>query len=300
VAERIRQRAAGVDVELVRIRTSGDRETSRPLYDVGGKGLFTKEIDEALLAGEVDAGVHSMKDVPAALPAGLAIAAVPGREDPRDVLVARTRGGLGALPRGARVGTSSLRRRALVRHARPDVDVVDLRGNVETRLAKWRRGEIDGTLLAAAGLRRLGIELDEAEPLPAGDFVPAIGQGALAVEAAPGTRWWALLASLDEPDAARAVAAERAFLRAVGGDCKTPIAAHARVAGGALELAAVIADPDGERLVRGEVAGRVEEAESLGLKLGEDLLERGGRDILSSLAEKQAPGATLRPRGGDR
>jgi len=283
VADRLRERWPGLEVEIRRIKTSGDRLVG-PLQAAGGKGLFTKEIEEALLAGDVDAGVHSLKDLPANLGGGLAIAAVPVREDARDVLISGSRGGIDGLAHGARVGTGSLRRQALLRHFRPDLDVVGLRGNVDTRLRRWRDGELDAVVLARAGLRRLGLDVPEAEPLPPEDFVPAIGQGALAIEAAPENGWWEVLHAIDDDTTARAVEAERAFLATVGGDCRTPIAAHAVVVDGDVALRALVASPDGRRLIRGERAGAVAVAGRLGEELARDLLDRGGREILAELA----------------
>ena len=283
VARALRAQSPGLAIELVRIRTSGDRVQGRSLAEIGGKGLFVKEIEEALLAGTIDLAVHSMKDLPAALAAGLGIAAVPRREDARDVLIAHGSGGLHGLPRGARLGTSSLRRRAFVRHARPDVEVLALRGNVDTRLAKWRAGEVDGLVLAAAGLRRLGANVPEARIVPAEEMVPAIGQGALAVEARLADRWWPLAAALGDRDSSDEVSAERAFLRALGGDCTTPIAAHAAAAETALCMEAAIADPEGRRIVRDTRTAERSQAEALGASLAEELLARGGREILRAL-----------------
>ncbi|MGH7897147.1 MAG: hydroxymethylbilane synthase [Candidatus Binatia bacterium] len=283
VAAAISARWPDVTVELHRIKTSGDRIQARSLAEIGGKGLFVKEIEEALLEGRIDVGVHSTKDLPARLAPRLGIAAVPRREDARDALIARAAKALGELPPRARVGTGSLRRAAFLRHARPDLEVVPLRGNVDTRIGKWRAGEFDALVLAAAGLRRLGIALAEATPLSAEEMLPAIGQGALAIEAAIGGHWWSCLRELDDPESALAISAERAFLRAMGGDCTTPIAAHATVAGAELLLRAAIGDPEGKRLIRGERAGRREDAESLGGRLGEELLDQGGREVLAGL-----------------
>lgn len=287
VAARLRERAPDVRIRIERIRTSGDRMAGRPLADVGGKGLFIKEIEEALLDGGVDVGVHSMKDLPAAIPDALRIAAVPVREDPRDVLVSAA-ASLRCLARGARVGTSSLRRRALLKEARPDLRVEALRGNVETRVARWRSGELDAIVVAAAGLRRLAIEIPEARPLACDAFLPAIGQGALALEVAPENRWWELVVSLDVAELAAAVAAERGVLVAVGGDCKTPIAAHATVSAGELHLRAMIADPEGRRVIRGERRGAAAAAAEIGLALGGALLDRGGRALLAALGRGDA------------
>jgi hydroxymethylbilane synthase len=283
VASRLHARFPELDVELVRIKTSGDRMQTRSLAEIGGKGLFVKEIEEALLAGGVDLAVHSMKDLPAVLAPGLGIAAVPAREQAGDVLIAQRAASLRDLPAGARLGTSSLRRQAFVRHARADVEVVVFRGNVETRLAKWRAGDVDALVLAAAGLRRLGVDVPEARLLPQADMLPAIGQGALAVEARVDGDWWPIAGAVDDADAAVEVTAERAFLRALGGDCTTPVAAHATAARDVVHLEAAIADPDGKRIVRDARSAPRDECENLGAALAEDLLARGGREILAQL-----------------
>ena len=268
--------------EPVVIRTSGDRVTDRPLSAIGGKGLFVKEIEEALLAGTIDCAVHSLKDLPAGLAPGLVLAAVPEREDPRDVLLSGGVGGLAALAHGARVGTSSLRRTALLRALRRDLRVEPMRGNVDTRLRKLEAGVVEAVVLAQAGLHRLGIEWPHATPLPPDQFVPAIGQGALAIECRAGALA-ADLSALDDLSSHQAVDAERAFLGAVGGSCVTPLAAHAVVNDGALTLNAVIAAPSGERLVRGERRGTPEGAAMIGNALAEQLLAAGGADILRDL-----------------
>jgi hydroxymethylbilane synthase len=283
VAAGLRRFRPDLSVELVRIRTSGDRILDRALAGIGGKGLFVKEIEEALLDGRVDLAVHSMKDMPVSLAAGLSLAAVPPREDPSDVLIAHSTGGLGGLPRAARIGTASLRRAAFVRHARPDVDVVPLRGNVDTRVAKWRDGEVDALVLAAAGLHRLGLRVAEARTLAMTEMLPAIGQGALAIEARSEGPWRQVGALLDDADARAAVLAERAFLRGMGGDCTTPIAAHAVVSARGVDLSAAVADPSGRRLIGASRRGARAAAEEIGASLAEELLGRGGREILEGL-----------------
>jgi len=282
VQHRLTAALPGLTAELVIIRTTGDRITDRPLSAVGGKGLFVKEIEEALLAGEVDCAVHSLKDLPAELAAGLMIAAVPEREDPRDVALTRQEGGLSTLPRGAQVGTSSLRRAALVRAFRPDLQVIGLRGNVDTRLRKLDDGAVDAIVLAGAGLRRLGIVRPHAELLAAEEFVPAIGQGALAIES-PRGEIAELLRAIDHRPSHEAIDAERAFLVAVGGSCVTPLAAHATVAGETLTLRALIAEPDGTRVIRGRREGRTSEGARLGTELAQALLAEGGAEILRAL-----------------
>ena len=272
-------RHPGLTVELVFVRTTGDRVTG-PLAAAGGKGLFVKEIEEALLDGRIDAGVHSMKDVPARLAAGLVIGAVPERADARDVLIGGD-GGLAGLPPGARIGTASPRRRAQLLAHRPDLVVVLLRGNVDTRLRKWRAGEVDALLLAAAGLARLGISEPTAQPLPVDEFLPAVGQGALALECrADDGATRALLAAVDQPAAATAVAAERAFLAAVGGDCNSAIAAHATLAGGRLTLRALVTDPDGRRRLEERDTAPAADAEALGRTVATRLLAAGAAALM--------------------
>lgn len=280
----------GHTVALVPIRTTGDVLTGSLMAE-GGKGLFVKEIEEALLAGTVDVAVHSLKDMPAVLPAGLALVATPPREDPRDVLVAAAVPvGLHALAPGARVGTSSLRRRAQVLARRPDVVPVALRGNVDTRLRKLAAGDLDAILLAAAGLRRLGLTPPGMMPLDPETFVPAVGQGALALEARiDDAAACAALRALDDPASAAAVAAERAFLVAIGGDCQTPLAAHAVVTGSSLLLRALVAEIDGSAALEDTITGSVGDAAALGERLAATLLGRGAAAIVAR-ARALAPG----------
>jgi hydroxymethylbilane synthase len=250
-----RVKAAHPDLELVeeQVVTTGDRIQDRPLSEVGGKGLFVKEIEEALLSKRADLAVHSIKDVPGVLPGGLVLACIPTREDPRDVLVAPRHGTLAALPQGAKVGTSSLRRAVSLRAARPDLEIVPMRGNVDTRLRKVDAGECDAIVLARAGLVRLGLEARATEVLAPEVSLPAVGQGALGVECREddaGTI--ALLAPLHDEATSRCVAAERGVMVALEGDCKTPLAAFGERAGsrdgGDLRLRAFLCDPDGRNL----------------------------------------------------
>ena len=281
VARALEARHPGVRVEVVFIRTSGDRLAHGPLAPAGGKGLFVKEIEEALAGGTIDVGVHSMKDMPARLADGLVVGAVPARADARDVLVGAGGGGVATLPAGARVGTASVRRRAQLLARRDDLDVVVLRGNVDTRLRKWREGAVDALVLAAAGLARLGIDEPAARPLPVDEFLPAVGQGALCLECRAGdaaTR--TLLAAMDDAPSAEAVAAERAFLAAVGGDCNTPLAAHATVDGGVVALRAAVSDLDGRRWLEDADTAPVGEGAALGRRLAERLLVRGAGALL--------------------
>jgi hydroxymethylbilane synthase len=279
-------RAHGARAEIVVIRTSGDRLAQVALADFGGKALFVKEIEEALLAGQVDVGVHSLKDMPAALPAGLTLAAFPAREDPADVLLTRGPGGWDGLPRRARVGTSSLRRRALVLARRPDLRPEPIRGNVETRIEKLRAGACDATILAAAGLRRLGLDPPHSTPLPVDEFVPAVGQGILAVEAREADREvLELLGRLDDTRSRSEALAERAFLDGLGADCHTPVAGHARHDGAALTLTGVVASLDGATVLRWQASGEPREAGRLGRAVAEELLARGAKALLEARPE---------------
>jgi hydroxymethylbilane synthase len=275
-----------------------------PLAQVGGKALFVKEIEEALLDRRVDLAVHSMKDVPTDLPAGLAIVAVTEREDPLDVLISRTGAKLKDLPPGARVGTSSLRRQAQLLHHRPDLAILGLRGNLDTRLRKLQSEGLDAIVLAAAGVKRLGWTDRITEFLSPDICLPAIGQGALGIEMRePGTRASARVAESREPSAPQivkvldhrethaAVRAERAFLRHLEGGCQVPFAAHAEMIGGRLLLRGLVARPDGTQLVRGERRGTQDEAEATGIALAEDLLSRGAAEILQAIHRRSGPGA---------
>lgn len=263
-------------IEIVAIRTTGDAIQDRPLSEAGGKGLFVKEIEEALLSRRIDAAVHSMKDMPTAQPAGLAISAFLPREDTRDVLIAGDITRIEDLPRGAIVGTSALRRRALLLHKRPDLEVVTLRGNVETRLAKRDAGTVAATLLALAGLKRLGMG-HVGTPVPHADMLPAVGQGAVCIEAREDdvrTRGW--LAAIDHAATATCVRAEHAMLAVLDGSCRTPIAGHATLDGDALHLRGLIARPDGSEVIATERRGRAADAAALGRDAGEELKRRGG------------------------
>jgi hydroxymethylbilane synthase len=268
-------------VELVEISTSGDEgRGKREGSALGDKSRFVKEIEEALLAGEIDLAVHSAKDVPGELPAGLAIVGVPPREDARDALVGAD--SLGGLSAGAKVGTSSLRRRAQLLAVRPDLDVVDLRGNVDTRLRKLEEGDYDAVVLAMAGLRRLG--RDDGCPLPIGELTPAAGQGCLALEARRDDDDTAALAGkLTDPDALIALTAERAVVVEIEADCHTPVGAYAQLTDdGELRLAAFAGSPDGERWIRDAVIGPGGEPAALGSIAGERLLQAGASEILAA------------------
>ena len=249
-------RARGARVEIVSIRTSGDQLATVPLADFGGKALFIKEVEDALLAGHVDVAVHSLKDMPAVLPPGLTLAAFPRREDPADVLVTRDGRGLDDLPSGARVGTSSLRRRVLLTRLRPDLRDEPIRGNVDTRLRKLAEGQYDALVLARAGLVRLGIEPRGMVRLPVDTFLPAAGQGILGVEARAGEgRLLELLATLDHTETRIQAEAERAFLHRLGAGCHTPVAGFARLDGPALSVAGFVASGDGATVLTAAVSG---------------------------------------------
>ncbi|MCC6559542.1 MAG: hydroxymethylbilane synthase [Polyangiaceae bacterium] len=271
-AAALRAAVPGLELDELEVVTSGDRTQDRPLQDIGGKGLFIKELEEALLAGRADFAVHSIKDVPAEIAPALALACVPAREDPRDAIVTRTGARLSELPGGARVGTSSLRRAVAIRAARPDLVIEPVRGNVDTRLRKVVDGAFDAVVLALAGLRRLGLEGRATEVLEPEVSLPAIGQGALGIECRAGDAHVIdALRALEHEETAICVAAERAVMAAVEGNCKTPVAAHAKRDGGALWLRAMLAEPDGSRARFGErrVAWPAERAEAA--RVGEDL-----------------------------
>jgi hydroxymethylbilane synthase len=277
-------RALGREAELVKIQTAGDRATG-PISEKGGKGLWVEDIERGLLEGSVDLAVHSAKDLPAELAEGLTIAAYPEREDPRDVFV----GGVGrryaSLPAGARVGTGSLRRIALLRSLRPELEPVPIRGNVPTRLAKLDAGEVDGIVLGAAGLVRLGLDERILDPLDPERYLPAGGQGALALEVRIDDREvQEIVSQLNEPGVASQVRAERAFLFELGADCHTPIGVHATLHGTRLRLRALVLSPDGNDRIEGSAEGDTQAPETLGMSLGRELLERGAARLL-----EQAP-----------
>lgn len=282
-----RLESAGIACKLEIIHTTGDKITDVPLSKVGTKGLFTKEIEEALLSGAIDLAVHSLKDMPTELPPGLTLSAIPQREDARDAMVGAR---LAALSQHARVGTSSLRRAAQLRAIRPDLEIENIRGNLDTRLRKLDEGRYDAIMLASAGLRRLGWENRISELLEPDLMCPAVGQGALAVE----TRDDAGVAHeiskrLEHPETRIAVTAERAVLASLGGGCQVPIGAHATVEDGRMvHLRAVVVSPDGSQVIRKEARGLAAEAASIGRVLGEQLLAEGGKQILEAVYGAEA------------
>jgi hydroxymethylbilane synthase len=273
---------AADQIGLTVIRTTGDAVQDRPLAEVGGKGLFTKEIEDLLIAGAIDLAVHSAKDMPTALPHGLTIAAVLPREDPRDVLISRKARTLRELRPGATVGTASLRRQAQVKRLRPDLDVVSFRGNVETRLRKLDEGVVDATLLALAGLRRLGLADVATAVLEVDEFLPAVGQGIVAIETREDdARTRALLERINAANDAIALMAERAFLAVLDGSCRTPIAGHATIDGGRIRFRGLIAKPDGSQTFDTSREGAVVDAVALGSDAGHELKRRAGPDFLA-------------------
>ena len=284
VAAQLSGRYPGCRVELVIIKTTGDKITDVPLAQIGGKGLFIKEIEEALLTGQVDLAVHSLKDMPAEVPEGLMLGAVPPREDCRDAFISSRYKSLAEIPSGGRVGTGSLRRRVQLLHRRPDLEVVPIRGNVDTRLKKMETLGLDALILAAAGLNRLGLAHLYQCCVSEAEMLPAVSQGALGLEirtADPDLR--ELVAFLDDTTTRTAVTAERAFLARLEGGCVVPVAALGRVEGDNLHLEALISDLEGRRLLRDSVSGPVTDAAQLGTRLADSLLAQGGREILSEL-----------------
>jgi hydroxymethylbilane synthase len=274
-------------VALSAITTSGDRIRDKPLRDFGGKGLFTKEIDEALLGGAVDLAVHSMKDLPTELTAGFAIAAVLPRGDVRDAFISANGESLAALPSGAVVGSSSLRRQAQVKRLRPDLEVIDFRGNVETRLIKLEQGEADATLLALAGLERLGLVDHVTSILSTEEILPAVGQGAIGIACrSEDVSTYELLQALNDDTAATAVACERAFLAQLDGSCRTPIAGLTEIAAGSLRFRGLVLNPEGTEWHEIEQRGLPQDAANIGAESGRELLALAGPNFLASLTAR--------------
>ena len=274
---------AALQTEIVVIRTAGDRNRHDPLPQIGGKGLFVKDIEEALLRGDIEVAVHSMKDMPTDLPDGLHVSAVPRRAEVRDAFISKDGRRLSQIDGPWRVGTGSLRRQAQLRAFSGALHVCDLRGNVDTRLRKLRQGDVDGVVLAAAGLERLGLESEITELLPIDVMLPAAGQGALALETAIGHWVDNLLAPLNDPAAAAAVTAERAVLQHLGGGCSVPIAVLGRCRDDRLHVQALVSSPDGSRALRRDVSGPRDEAAALGERLAVQLHADGAGDILQAL-----------------
>ena len=286
----------GLEVELNRIKTTGDKILDVPLAKVGGKGLFVKEIEEALLGGGADLAVHSMKDVPTDFPEGLSLPVICKREDPRDAFISRIQHStfniqhFSELPHGATIGTSSLRRSCQLLSLRPDLKIGQLRGNLDTRLRKLDEGRFDAIILAAAGVKRLGWADRITEIIPMDISLPAIGQGAIGIECRTGDDFINnLIAPLDHSETSVCVKAERAFLKKLEGGCQVPIAAHARLTGGLVMIDGLVGSVSGDRIVRGRITGNAEDAETLGITLAEDVLSRGAKEILDEVYGRCAP-----------
>ncbi len=282
VKEMIEALSPEFQVELVIIKTKGDKILDAPLAKIGGKGLFVKEIEEALLENRVDMAVHSMKDVPTELPEGLVIGAIPPREEPWDLLVVKEEAHLTHLPQGAKVGTSSLRRQSQLLARRPDLNIRPLRGNLDTRFRKLKETELDAIVVALAGVKRLGINSLPMRVLTPEECLPAIGQGALALEVREG-EMKDILEALHHPETEACVTAERAFLASIGGSCQIPVAALGKVEEREISLQGLIASPDGKEIYRDEVKGPIDQANSLGNRLAQSLLDRGGREIIEAI-----------------
>ncbi|AXF61455.1 hydroxymethylbilane synthase [Leclercia sp. W6] len=290
VKQRLEACHAGLRVELVPMVTRGDVILDTPLAKVGGKGLFVKELELALLEGRADIAVHSMKDVPVDFPEGLGLVTICEREDPRDAFVSNHYDSLDALPKGSIVGTSSLRRQCQLAEYRPDLIIRSLRGNVGTRLGKLDNGEYDAIILAVAGLKRLGLESRIKAALSPEQSLPAVGQGAVGIECRlDDTRTHALLAPLNHDETAIRVQAERAMNTRLEGGCQVPIGSYAELTDGELWLRALVGAPDGSQMVRGERRGKPQDAEKLGISLAEELLDNGAREILADVYNGEPP-----------
>jgi hydroxymethylbilane synthase len=290
VKDQLLQAHPDLNVTLIKIKTTGDKIQDAPLAKIGGKGLFVKEIEEALIQKRIDLAVHSIKDVPTEFPEGLHLSVITKREDPRDVFISREGWTLKDLPPGAKIGTSSLRRQAQLLHFRNDLELIPLRGNLDTRLKKLKTMNLDGIVLALAGVRRLGLEERITEIIPVETSLPAIGQGALGIE----TRMISQevedqIRFLNDRDSAIAITAERAFLKKLEGGCQVPIAAYARSVGRTLYVDGLVGAIDGRKLIRDSVEGPIENAEPLGIELAEILLGKGAKDILDEVYQRSGP-----------
>lgn len=281
VKSELEKRYPAMIVSLKKIKTTGDKILDVPLAKVGGKGLFVKEIEEAMIAGEIDIAVHSMKDVPTVFPEGLHLGAITKREDPRDALISRGLRKFNDLPKGAVIGTSSLRRQAQLMNIRPDLVIYQLRGNVDTRLRKLREGQFDAIILAAAGVKRLGFADNVTEYIPLHISLPAIGQGALGIECRSNdTEMNEIIAFFNDPESRTCVTAERALLRRLEGGCQVPIACHGKITDNRLSLTGLVGSVDGKRIIKDSIDGPPDDAERLGVALAEKLLGRGADEIL--------------------
>jgi hydroxymethylbilane synthase len=294
VKDRLTQAHSGLQVSLVKIKTTGDKILDAPLAKVGGKGLFVKEIEDALLEKRIDLAVHSIKDVTTEFPEGLHLSAITQREDPRDVFISKDGTLLKHLRQRAKIGTSSLRRQAQILHLRNDFEMIPLRGNVNTRLKKLETTNLDGIILALAGVRRLGFEERVTEIIPLDLSLPAIGQGALGIETRiEDGELEEKIRFLNDPASFTAISGERAFLKRLQGGCQVPIAAYGQIRGSTLRIDGLVGTIDGKRLIRGEVEGDPEKAEALGLALAEDLLSKGAKEILDEVYRQTAPSVSI-------
>lgn len=284
VKDRLIEKYPNLQVTLIQIKTTGDKIQDAPLAKIGGKGLFVKELEEALLRKNIDLAVHSIKDVPTELPEGLHLGAITRREDPRDVLISKGKKGLKDLPSGSKIGTSSLRRQSQLQHFRSDLKLIPLRGNLDTRLRKLDSMEFDGILLAYAGVKRLGLEERVTEIIPEEILLPAIGQGALGIETrVEDKEVHEKIDFLNDEESSISVSSERAFLKRLGGGCQIPIAALGKISMGVIRLEGMVGTIDGKKILRSHVEGPIEEAEDLGIKLAEILLKEGAEKILEEI-----------------
>ena len=294
VKDRLVQAYPDLNVTLVKIKTTGDKIQDAPLAKTGGKGLFVKEIEEALLQRRTDLAVHSIKDVPTEFPKGLHLSVVTKREDPRDVLISKDGKSLKDLPKGAKIGTSSLRRQAQLLHFRSDIELIPLRGNLDTRLKKLKTMNLDAVVVALAGVKRLGFEEKITEIIPPEISLPAIGQGALGIETRMADQEVERrIRFLNDRDSSIAVSAERAFLAKLEGGCQVPIAAFARIVGNTLQVDGLVGTIDGTKLIRRHVEGPVDKAQSLGVELAEILLAEGAKEILDEVYQKPQPTVSI-------
>lgn len=290
VKEKLVEAHPDLNVMLIKIKTTGDKIQDAPLGKIGGKGLFVKEIEEALIHRRIDLAVHSIKDVPTEFPGGLHLSAITKREDPRDVFISRDGKILRDLPQQAKIGTSSLRRQAQLLHFRNDLELLPLRGNLETRLKKLKTMNLDGIVLALAGMKRLGLEERITEIIPTEISLPAIGQGALGIETREDDqKTEGKIQFLNHKDSWIAVSAERAFLKKLEGGCQVPIAAYAQIFGTSIQVEGLVGTIDGKRLIRHHIVGPIERAESLGIELAEILFEKGAKEILDEVYQKSGP-----------
>jgi len=294
VKEKLEQAHSRLSVTLVKIKTTGDKIQDAPLAKIGGKGLFVKEIEESLLAKRIDLAVHSIKDVPTEFPEGLHLSVITKREDPRDAFISREGISLKDLLQGAKIGTSSLRRQAQLLHFRGDLQLIPLRGNLDTRLKKLKTLGLDGIVLACAGLRRLGLDEKITEILPTDISLPAIGQGALGIETrVDDEEVEEKIKFLNDRDSSIAVTAERAFLKKLEGGCQVPIAAFGQIVGLTLQIDGMVGTIDGKRLIRHHMEGPIEKAEAIGMELAEILLKKGAGEILEEVYKKSNPQWTM-------